>query len=190
MKKTVLAIASLMMVSLANAQLVKFGIKGGVNVTNFKGSVEEIKTESIVGFHGGVFLNFGLGDVVALQPEALISTSGAKITTVSGSQAKDYKLTYMAVPVMLRIKPVGPLFIELGPQFGFKIGDNLTDETVKEEYNNLDLAAAAGIGLQIKGFTIGARYIAGLNKVGDFEFGSSKPDFKNGTIQAGIAIRF
>ena len=190
MKKLIL-LFSLVAVGIAgNSQLIKTGIKGGINISDFNGSVNNIKTESLLGFHAGLFFNIGLGNIIALQPEALISTSGAKITDVNNTTTKDYKLTYFTVPVMLKIKPVGPLYLEFGPQAGFKIGDNITDETIEQEFNKLDLSAVAGLGIQIRGISIGARYIAGLSKVGDFEFGSTKPDFKNGIIQAGIAIRF
>lgn len=190
MKKLIFLLSMAVISITGYSQFIKTGIKGGLNISDFNGSLNNIKTESLLGFHAGLFLNIGLGNIIAIQPEALISTSGAKITDVNNTSTKDYKLTYITFPVMLKIKTIGPLYLELGPQAGFKIGDNITDETIEQEFNKLDLSAVAGLGIQIRGFSIGGRYIAGLSKVGNFEFGSSKPDFKNGIIQAGIAIRF
>jgi hypothetical protein len=162
------------------------GIKGGANISNFTGSnLDNIKKSALVGFYGGAFVSFGVGNNFYIQPEALISTQGAKIKT-DGEETK-YKLTYLTVPVMFKFKSDGGFVFEAGPQVGFKIGENVGDESIKDFFKNLDLSIGAGIGYQSNGgFGTNIRYLVGLSKVGNFDAGTTKPDFKNSVIQIGI----
>lgn len=82
---------------------------------------------------------------------------------------------------------LGPgFYVEAGPQLGFKISDNLENKT----FNDLDLSIAGGLGFRGPGgFGIGARYTAGLSKVGDFDASSNiNPDFKNGVLQLSLYV--
>jgi len=50
-----------------------------------------------------------------------------------------------------------------------------------------DLSIAGGLGYHSPiGLGIGARYTAGLSKLGDFDAATTKPDWKNGVIQVSI----
>lgn len=170
------------------AQKFQFGLKAGANISNFTGgNFEDVKKKSIVGFHGGLytqfrFLKFGI------QPEAFISTQGARIDSVSGSY--DWKLTYVNVPVMLQYFTGLGLYLEAGPQVGFKITENLGDQTVNDFAKNLDLSIAAGLGFRgKKGLGIGIRYTTGISKVGDYQPANGiDPDFKNAVIQGSVYI--
>ena len=187
MKKIIFAL-SILSSTACFAQNFSAGIKAGANFTNFTGGdFDAVKKKAIVGFHGGGFLNFSFG-ALSLQPEVLISTQGARID--SANKSYDWKLTYAVIPVMLKFKPGGPFYFELGPQVGFKLSENVSDETIKDFAKNLDLSAAAGLGFQTKGgLGIGARYLVGLSKVGDFDPPKNiDPDFKNSVIQVGAFI--
>lgn len=166
------------------------GLKAGANITNFTGgNFDAVKKKAIVGFHAGGWLNFSLG-AISLQPELLVSTQGARIDSASGSY--DWKVTYAAIPVMLKFRSAGGFYLEAGPQFSFKISEDIKNETIEDFAKGLDLSAGAGLGFQTKGgFGIGARYLVGLSKVGDFEPSESNgidPDFKNSVIQVGISF--
>lgn len=170
------------------AQNFSAGIKAGANFTNFTGgNFDAVKKKAIVGFHGGGFLNFSFG-ALSLQPEFLVSTQGARID--SASRSYDWKVTYATIPVMLKYRTAGGFYLEAGPQVGFKLSENVSDETIDDFAKNLDLSAAAGLGLQTKGgLGIGARYLVGLSKVGDFDPPKNiDPDFKNSVIQVGVFI--
>jgi hypothetical protein len=188
MKKMIFAL-SLFVCTASVAQEFSAGIKAGANFTNFTGGdFDAVKKKAIVGFHGGGFLNFSFG-ALSLQPEVLISTQGARID--SANRSYDWKVTYATVPVMLRYRPANSIFyLELGPQVGFKLSEDVSDESIKDFAKNLDLSAAAGLGLQTKGgIGIGARYLVGLSKVGDFDPPKNiDPDFKNSVIQVGAFI--
>ena len=188
MKKIIFALAVLISTS-SFAQNFSAGIKAGANFSNFSGgNFEAVKKKAIAGFHGGIFLNFSLG-ALSLQPEVLISTQGARID--SANKSYNWKVTYAAVPVLLKYRSAGGFYLEAGPQFSFKVGEDVSDESIKDFAKGLDLSAAAGLGLQTKGgLGIGARYLLGLSKVGEFDPPKNiDPDFKNSVIQVGVFIK-
>ena len=187
MKKILFAVLMLAAVK-GNTQKFQLGAKAGLNISNFTGGdFDDVEKKSLVGFHGGLFLRFAFAKI-SLQPEILVSTQGAKIDSISGSY--DWKVTYVNLPVMVQYSLKGGFFLEAGPQFGFKISDNIEDEAIGEFAKNMDLSIALGLGFRTgKGFGVGGRYTAGISKVGDFDASSGiNPDFKNGVIQFSLYI--
>ncbi len=185
MKKNILFV--LLLVSTASfAQHFELGAKAGVNISNFSGASNEadLKAKSLIGFHAGGFVSLFLGNNFAIQPEVLLSTQGAKLEQ-TGSET-DYKLTYINVPVMLKYRSNGGFYIEAGPQIGFKVNEKV-DGTSEDFAKSTDLSIAGGLGYHSPiGLGIGARYTAGLSKLGDFNASTTKPDWKNGVIQVSL----
>ena len=169
-------------------QQFQFGLKAGANISNFTGgNFDDEEKKALVGFHGGLYLRFKFLKF-GLQPEAFISTQGAKIDSVSGSY--DWKVTYVNVPVMAQFLMAGGFYLEAGPQVGFKVSEDIGDQTLENFAKDLDLSIAGGFGFRgKKGLGIGARYTAGISKIGDYEPSNGiDPDFKNGVIQLSIYI--
>lgn len=168
------------------AQKFQFGLKAGVNVSNFSGSsFDNVDKKALVGFNGGAFLNFLLGDNFMISPEALFSSQGAKIK--SAGTETNLKVSYLTVPVLLRYRFNGGFYVEAGPQVSFKLNENTDNLPIDNFAKNLDLAIDAGVGYHSNmGLGIGARYVAGLSKVGDFNGQNINPDFKNGVAQVFI----
>ncbi len=190
MKKTIFVSLTCMVSTILFAQNFTAGVKAGANISNFTGGdFEGVEKKALVGFHGGGFLSFSLG-AIYLQPEVLISTQGARIDSVHGSY--DWKVTYAAVPVMFKYRSPGGFYLEAGPQFSFKLSDNVENQSIENFANDLDLSAGAGLGWQTKGgLGIGARYLVGISKVGDFDISESNgisPDFKNSVLQVGLSL--
>lgn len=190
MKKIAVILVGTVLAHSVYAQNLSLGVKAGVNITNFSGgNFHDLDKKALFGFHAGGFLSLGLGGTFYLQPEVLVSSAGAKFE--SAGESENFRLTYLAVPVMLKFRSLMGLYVEGGPQFGFKLGEDVGDQTIDDFAKNLDLAAALGIGLQTKnGLGIGVRYVAGLSKVGDFDASVSSfdPDFKNSVFQVGLSI--
>jgi hypothetical protein len=185
MKKSIV-FALLLAGTASFAQHFDIGIKGGANISNFTGSsnVSELKASTLVGFHAGVFLGLYVGDNFSIQPEVLFSTQGAKID--NGTTKDDYKLTYINVPVMAKYRFNGGFYIEAGPQIGFNVHSTVAG-TSEDFAKSTDLAIAGGLGFSSKiGLGIGARYVAGLSKVGNFDLSTTTPDYKNGNIQISL----
>ena len=187
MKKSIV-IVLLLAGTASFAQHFDLGIKGGLNISNFNGnsnsSLNDIKAKTLIGFHAGLFLGLYLGDNFSIQPEALISTQGAKID--NGTTKDDYKLTYIAVPVMVKYRFNGGFYLEAGPQIGFNVHSSVAGNS-EDFAKNTDLAVAGGLGYSSKiGLGIGARYVASLSKVGNFDASTTTPDYRNGNIQVSL----
>jgi len=183
MKKLSMIALMLFVSTFSFSQSFSFGPKAGINISNYTGG--NIDSEALVGYHLGGMLNFGFGNVFSLQPEVLFSTQGAKVN--NAGKKDDFKTSYVTVPVMLKFKTNGGFYFEAGPQVGFRTSSDIPDQTINNFAKGLDLSVGAGIGYQSKiGLGIGARYVAGVSKVGDFSGSSIDPDFKNSVIQASI----
>ena len=189
MKKNIL-IAVLCISSISYGQTFQVGAKAGVNISNFTGNsnVDQVKANSLVGFHVGGFIDFNLGNVLALQPELLFSSEGAKVN--DGISTSDYKINYINVPVMVKLRVGGGLYLEAGPQIGFKANEKINGNT-ETFFKSTDLSVAGGLGFHSKmGLGVGARYTAGLSKVSDFNTGTTTPDWKNGVLQFSVFYTF
>ncbi|MBO5963247.1 MAG: outer membrane beta-barrel protein, partial [Bacteroidales bacterium] len=75
-----------------NAQKVNFGLKGGLNLSNWSTNDSEMK----IGFHAGGYAQIKFNKMFAVQPEVLYSMEGTKTfnettTTILG---KEYYARY------------------------------------------------------------------------------------------------
>jgi hypothetical protein len=185
--KKILFIVAILLSNISFAQKFRAGIKTGFNVSSFTGTdLGTVTKKAIFGLHGGGYLNFSISKF-SLQTEALVSTQGAKLDSLTGSGI--LKLTYLAVPIMLRYRSMFGIVAEIGPQFGFKLDEKVGNSTINDFGKNLDLGFAAGIGWQLKnGLGVGARYTVGLSKVGEFSTSSINPDYKNSVVQISLYI--
>lgn len=188
MKKILFAVAILF--STATYAQVQVGVKGGVNASNFSGkNLEGYKKEGLIGFHVGGYVDIPVAGIFSIKPEVLWSTQGAKLETATGGKV-DYKLNYINVPVLAKFD-LGGAYVEFGPQFGFKAGEDIGNSTINDFANNLDLSGAVGVGINSgRGFGIAARYFAGFSKVSDYEFGATKPNYKNSVFQLSLTYNF
>jgi len=186
MKKNILFVL-LLASSASFAQHFELGVKAGANISNFNGASNEaeLKAKTLVGFHGGAFVSLFVGNSFAIQPEVLVSTQGAKVEN-TGTDKTDYKLTYINVPVMAKYRFTNGFYLEAGPQIGFNVHSKV-EGTGEDFAKSTDFSIAGGLGYHSPiGLGIGARYTAGLSKLGDFDASTTKPDWKNGVAQISI----
>lgn len=187
MKKIMfLLLAPGMMIVNANAQ---FGLKGGVNISNFTGGdFPNIEKSAYVAFHAGGLLRIKFDNLV-LQPELLFSSQGAKLD--DGTTEADYKVSYVNVPIMLQWQFNGGFYVEAGPQAGFKVSEDIPDSSIDEFAKSTDFSVGVGLGFYSKkSLGIGGRYVVGISKVGDFDSANIDPDFKNGVVQFSLMFLF
>ncbi|RSK23868.1 porin family protein [Hymenobacter metallilatus] len=186
MKKPLLAAAALLAtlaVTETKAQSIRFGLKGGGNLSNLSGDLtDEDRYENKVGFHGGAMLNIGLLDdgFLSVQPEVLFSQKGFKFAENQAFGLYQYSgsrtYNYIDVPVLLKINADG-FYFEAGPQYSYlmKVKDETKrsiNGTVFNTYsgttdlsnvNRNEIGYAAGLGFQSDaGFLIGLRYNGSL----------------------------
>lgn len=166
-----------------------FGVKAGANYSNFTNA--NFETEGLTGFHAGLLVDFKLGERFFIQEEFLFSSQGAKVKEGLFGE-ENIKLSYMTVPILLKFRSRSGIYFEAGPQVGALIKSNIDETQTDGKFaNQLDFGVAGGLGFQTKnGFGMGARYVAGLSKVGDFKSSTINADFRNDMIQASVFYLF
>ena len=180
-KGIVLAVLLILGISTSQAQLLKFGVKGGLNFANYTGGdVDGFDFKSITSYHAGVVAEIKIFENFALQPELLYSSQGAK---VNSEAVDDINFNYVTVPVLAKFYLISDrLSVEAGPQFSFLIDDNVGDQFESESF---DFAAVGGIGLNITDNIFAqARYVVGLTEA------SKDAEVKNRVIQVSLGYRF
>ncbi len=198
MKRSILISIMLVMFLLATGILaqdtatrpVKYGIKAGVGLANLTGDdkdfVFETATDTItvspsskMGIDFGLWLQFKLSPQIAIQPEVLYVSKGAKYE--EGTDKVTIKANYIQVPVLFKflIPTKGKIApnIFAGPFFGFKAsakakyetgaGDSEEDLT---DAKSTEFGVTFGGGIDIaageKGvITLDARYDLGMSNV-------------------------
>lgn len=166
-----------------NAQDVKFGVKGGLNVSTIR--INDLDVDPRLGFHFGGVAELKLGDRLSLQPEVLYSQFGAENTN------EKLKIDYISIPIMAKYFIVDGFSFEAGPQFSFLANDELMVSGIvgtgalNPQVESFDLALNLGMGYQFDGgMFFQARYNLGLSNV------QSNPDVKNGALQLSLGFQF
>lgn len=182
MKKIILYLCLMCLpVVSVEAQMLKFGLKAGVNFSDFGGSdAKNIDSDMLTGFHVGALVEFNLMENLSLQPEIMYSAKGAKISDVD---IDDINLNYITVPVLAKFYVItDKLSLEAGPQFSFLINESVPDQF---ESKSFDFAAVGGLGFQFtENFFAQARYVAGLTDT------TSDAKITNQVIQLSLGYRF
>jgi len=179
MKKIILSATLILCTVFLFAQAkVEIGLKAGANFANPE--VENINSESITSFNGGLFALVKVASF-GIQPEILYSSQG---TQVSG--ASDIDLNYINIPVMAKLYlPLG-LNLQVGPQFGI-LSDDLQDldgDGVEDQLKSSDISAAFGAGVDLPfGLKVDARYVLGLSDINDSPIDT---EIRNRTFQIAI----
>lgn len=207
MKKLLLSAIALMAFGLSNAQETKFGLKGGLNISNFTGDTEGLDFKSRVGFNVGGFVAIKFSEKFTLQPEVLYSAQGANIDNFGAEIEGNFytadvkfKLAYINIPVMFKYYAAEKFNIEAGPQIGFltsaktstKVnGFNQTvEQDVKDNFESIDFGVNFGVGYDFtEHFSAGARYNIGLSNIAKTEAGDDTK-LHNSVFSLGIGYKF
>lgn len=177
MKKVIIVVAVLLLACsiLPVMGQTHLGVLAGLNLANInvgdKGEGEEYSMRTVFGF-GGV-ASFGLSEMMSLQFEPAYMQKGTKVK-FDGQDAGDYKLTYIDVPVLLKIafgqsnvKPYALVGGNIGFLLSAKAAPTQGDEIdIKDETESLDYGLNFGAGVNIpmgsNQFFIEGQYALGL----------------------------
>ena len=126
-----------------------------------------------IGYRAGVMANFHFGQrsinslpgtgLFGVQPELMYSYQSVK------SNEGDIKMSYIQLPIMLKVYPTSALSIEVGPEFNYLIATS--PDTMVFDYANISVGdckgfnIGAGVGLSYElrmGLVVGARYSLGF----------------------------
>lgn len=190
MKKIILSAVAIMAFGFANAQDVKFGVKGGLNVANLSGDVND--NSALVGFHVGGFAEIKVSDKFAVQPELLFSTQGAKFDE-GGSDVK-FNLSYLNIPVMAKYFAAEKFSLEAGPQIGFLMSAKAKGDggsiDIKDEMKSIDFGVNFGAGYDFtENLSAGVRYNLGLANIAKTEAGDNTK-VKNSVFSISLGYKF
>jgi opacity protein-like surface antigen len=162
----------------SNAQLLKIGIKAGVNYANFKSST--LQTDALTSYHAGIAVDIKFIKPLSFQPEVIYSTQGASYKTV----VQDFKseLGYVSVPILAKLHLGKTLSLQAGPQFSFLMSKKVDKSTNSNEF---DFALAGGLEIMLtEKLFIHGRYTVGLTDV------DKNADFKNSVGQLSLGYYF
>ena len=191
----------------ADDNTAQFGVKGGINLSNITG--DDIgDLDSRTSFHLGLFMEIPISERFSFQPEVLYSGQG--FTVLSRDQDNifdvgdnvEYQLSYIQVPLMAKLYLIKGLHIEAGPQFGFKVkeeidykpgtegGDMVIDKD-DSSIKSFDTNVAVGAGYKFdNGFLVSARYTHGLTNIFKDDSIFKNVDAKNSVLQFGVGFSF
>ena len=184
MKKILMLLFAAVALSLPSQAQVKFGLKGGLNLTNLSLS-ESIgnNLKSKEGFHIGPTVKIGLPvPGLSVDASALYDQRSAKVSVTRGVGGAEVESTLksqsLQVPINIRyavgLGSVANLFAFAGPQFGFNLGDKnkkILDDAANWTLRSSNVSANLGIGTTILDhLQITANYNFALGKTGEVEF--------------------
>ena len=172
MKKFFTLVVLLATMTVAAQAQVKFGVKGGLNLTNMKFDNSIVDKSNQTGFFIGPTINFTLPVVgLGIDASALYDQRSAKI---EGSDDK-LKQQSIQIPINLRygfgLGNTASFYIFAGPQLGFNIGDkttNLLNNALEWRLKDSNLSANLGVGLMLLNhLQVSANYNVALGTTGE-----------------------
>ncbi|WP_418580184.1 porin family protein [Prevotella sp.] len=184
MKKlfTAAIVALSMMFGANNAQAqVKFGLKGGLNVTSMSLDKDKLlDTENQAGFFIGPTVKFTLPIVgLGIDASALYDQREAKIKgDINGNKVEtSSKLKTQAINVPINVRygvglgSVANVFLFAGPQFGFNVGDknqSLLKDAAEWKLKSSNFSVNVGLGFTVLShLQVSANYNIACGKTGD-----------------------
>jgi hypothetical protein len=175
-KCIIIILFSTMLFSLAEG--IGFGVKAGMNIANMHG--DDIgRVESRIGFCGGGFVTFGLGDVFAIQPEMLYTQKGWRYEQHDfwAFYERTWILHYIEIPllskIMIPVKGSVKPNVFVGPYFGVNVGakerwisplETREDDIANFQDSEFGMVFSAGVDYVLSKGKIGfeGRYTLGL----------------------------
>src|SRR5699024_4138362 len=169
---------------------VKLGVKGGLNFSNFNG--DALDADYMTRGNVGLFLKYDVNPYFAIQPEANISWTGAKMSVsdlvlpddIDPGESGDVKLkqTYIQIPVLAKLQlPSNAGIVPniyAGPVVSFNIHDKFSTDTDVDDIdgdlkdigldpNTTQFGLQFGAGVEYQNVMIDARYHWGLTDTFD-----------------------
>ena len=201
MKKILtLVVLAAAMTMTVQAQGVKFGVKGGLNITKMSVSKDVADPDNQTGFYVGptVKLSLPLGfgvDIAALYDQRSAKIEADGDTGIQGAGNEKITQKSLNIPVNARynigLGSKAGIYLAVGPQFGFPVGDKVYNTQLGEyRLNDANLSFNFGAGVYLlKHLEIGFTYNLAAGKSGEFK-NFNDVDTHNNAWQIGAAVYF
>ena len=199
MKKflTVVVLFAALMTAVPAQAEVKFGLKGGLNLTSISLDANAISKSNQAGFFIGPTFKFTIPIVgLGFDASALYDQRKAKSDDV------DIKQQSIQIPVNLRygigLGSTASIYFFAGPQFGFNVGDKTIKSVVDEwTFKSSNVSGNVGAGLMLLGhLQVSVNYNFALGKTGELDeylpgaVNAIKENGKLNAWQIGVAYFF
>ena len=169
----------------------QIGARGGVNFSTVAGDDFD-SPDGRTSFYAGLLAEAPLSDRVSLQPEVFYSGQGFDINEDPDGPDAEFQVDYIQVPVLLKLYLIDGLNIHAGPQFGFKINEEVDFDPADDggdfdtdSINDFDMQLAAGAEYKFgESFFLQARYTYGFSEI------IEDVDVHNSVLSAGIGFMF
>ena len=182
--------------SMANAQQLQFGVKGGLNISNITVSngFNGYSYSTLASFNAGAFLKIPVVRFFSIQPELYYSGQGFKADDGSGGTYSEH-VNYLNIPILAKFTTRSGFYLETGPQIGVKLSakdkENGLSQDVSSAYNSADFEWAFGLGYKIPMAPVGIdlRYNVGITNVANDSYygnGYGQYGVRNGVFQLDV----
>ena len=167
MKKIVglILLAVMALIAVPAKSQIKFGIKGGLNISSVHFNKDLVRKDNVTGFNIGPMVEV-MAPIMGVGFDAAILYSQKGIGVKS---EKDIKNDYIDVPVNLKWKfglPIVKAYLAAGPYIGFRVGgDKFWDipGSVADQAKNFSAGLNFGAGVElISHLQVGFNYGLGL----------------------------
>ncbi|TDP59485.1 porin family protein [Flavobacterium dankookense] len=163
-----------------------YGIKAGLNFTGFR--TDNGTNSDFLGLNIGGIAKMDLNKTFGLQGEFNLNSKGGTYLFPLTPNNPEIKLTYINLPILLKVHITRKFNFELGPEFGFLLEQKakLNGETFEiDDVPSFDMSLNAGLSYEFeKGIFIQGRYGYGLTEL--FE----DRDYKNSCISLSLGYFF
>ena len=172
MKRILTLVVLLATITVAAQAQVKFGVKGGLNITSMKLDKSVADKSNQAGFFIGPTVKFTLPVVgLGIDAAALYDQRSAKVLDETLKQQS------IQIPINLRygigLGSTASFYIFAGPQFGFAIGDKVTElanDAADWRLKDSNLSANVGLGLMLLNhLQVSANYNIALGTTGEVD---------------------
>lgn len=184
MKKLLILVFALGLFGTAQAQ---FGVRAGYSSANFS----DFGSDAISGFHAGAYWRKDLG-FISIEPGLQYAQKGySSEGSIGAPPIETEKLSYLDVPVLLRVNFLPFLNVFAGPQGSVLVSRKLeyvdgSTETDTEPIRGYDISGVVGVGANLPlGLNAQVSYDIGFQSVNYYN-----QDVKNNVLKVSIGYDF
>jgi hypothetical protein len=153
---------------------------------------------SRAGFSAGLFVVSPPHHGIAFEPEVLFTRRGGRAQ--DSDEEISFRANYVDVPLLIRFQPqqpgrvtahlvVGPMLgIRLSAKQSFTVAGTTTTEDIKDQTRAGAFSLAAGGGIDVGRFQLGARYVWGLSRLNTDRSDGLDIKHREFTVLAGVSV--
>jgi len=187
-----------------------FGIKGGMNISRISGSDAVPSSDSHLGMHVGMLMQYNLMEALVVQPELIYTQKGYNYKYTSDVIEYDYKIRnsfdYIELPLLIKLNVavedikfqpfVGPAIsylVSAREKETVSIGSTSVthDSDIADQLNKLAFGFTVGAEFVIqRRFIFGGRYNFGLSDIYKDNLTTQGPDVQNGVFMLNLGYLF